>query len=109
MAHTKGLQKNNNENSMEWLPKGEKETSRSIPLTMSFDYKWTEGEVERKERCSLRGELMRPGILYDPQDLSCPTTEKLSVRLLFEMAGLRGMVIEHMEIFNTYLHKNAAY
>lgn len=109
MAQTKVLQKFNDEKAIEWIPKGEKEKSRPIPLTIYFTYKLTEEYVELKERCSLRGDRMRPGIHYDPQAVSCPTSEKLSARLLFSMAAWHCMTIEHVDIFNSYVHKNSAY
>lgn len=48
---------------------------------------------------------MKPGIHFDPDEIQCPTTEKATIRLLFEMAATHGWNLENMAIVNAYVQE----
>lgn len=106
IAHDQALQKLEMERVVDWTqpaPKGEK----PLQLTISYTYKWQpDGTLQsRKARCSVRGDLMKPGIHFDPHKVQYPTTEKTTIRLLFAMAAAHGWHLEHMNIVNAYIHE----
>lgn len=80
-----------------------------MPLTISLQYKWTDGDVERKAFYSLCGDLMLEGVYFDPLSVSCPTADKISTHLMFSMAACNWWAIEHMEILNAYVHLKFIY
>lgn len=106
LAYDGALRKLQDEKVIDWTtpaPNGVK----TIPLTMAFQYKWgSDGKLtKRKARCSLRGDLMRPGEHYDPDHVQCPTADKSTARLLFAIAAGHGWAIEHLDITNAYVHE----
>lgn len=58
-------------------------------------------------RFSVRGDLIHPGVHYDPTQTQFPTTYKASARLLFAIAAAHGWPIEHMDISNSYVQEPA--
>lgn len=84
---------------------------KPIPLTVAFSYKRDiHGEVSsRKARCALRGDLMRPGVHFDPDRTQCPTADKATVRILIAISAAHSWPMEHMDITNAYVHEPAMY
>lgn len=110
VAHDEALAKLDEEGVVDWAAKVPK-CAKPLPLTMTYIYKWSRDgqECKRKARCSIRGDLMRPGQHFDPARTQCPTTEKATARLLFAIAAGHGWPIEHMDISNAYVHEPAMF
>lgn len=85
--------------------------TKSLPLTVSFINKWDpEGaECILKARCFLHGDLMHAVTHYDTMETQCPTVDKTTGRLLLALATVHGCPIEHMDIFNAYVHAPSMY
>lgn len=62
------------------------------------------GVQAQKARCSIRGELMRPGTHYDPYGIQCPSADMSTVRMIFEIEAAHVWSMEHMDIVNAYVH-----
>ena len=79
--------------------------AKLIPLAMGYKYKRTaEGDItERKARCSLRGDLMRPHQHYNPDHTAPPTADKTTIRVLLAVKAAYGLTAAHFDI-NRHSH-----
>lgn len=100
---------------IKWLSKAElgilpKEV-KFIPLTMTFNYKRNKmGEVEeRKSHASLRGDLMKAHIHFDPAQTSAPMVDRVAVRLILAQSVDHGWTLEHFDIESDFLHERYKY
>lgn len=59
-------------------------------------YKWRDGKLYRKARFSLKGDLTKNDINYDPRAVSCSTAEEMITRILFDMKEWNRWKIEQM-------------
>ena len=74
---------------------------------MGYKYKRTaEGEIiERKARCSLRGDLMRPHQHFNPDHTAAPMADKSSIRLLLAIKAAHGRKAAHFDIKSAFTHE----
>lgn len=88
------------------LPKG----TSAIPLTVKYRYKTDSNGViiQRKARCTLRGDLMIPYVHFDPAQTSAHMADRTSIRTIIAFAAASGYHLEHFDISSAYLHENAS-
>lgn len=83
-----------------------------IPMTMTNRYKTTSNtptQLDRKARCSVRGDLMQPHLHYDPAQVATYMAEKASVRMIFALAAAQSLHLEHFDITAAYLYEQYQY
>ena len=85
--------------------------AKLIPLTMGYKYKRTaEGDItEKKARCSLRGDLMRPHQHYNPDHTAAPMADKTTIRLLLAVKAAYGLTAAHFDIKSAFTHETYKY
>ena len=78
-----------------------------IPLMMIYRCKRSaEGHIlQRKARCNLRGDLMKPGLHYDPNHTTTYTADRTTQRLLIVIHAAKNIPLEHFDIKSAYLHE----
>ena len=111
-AHDTELQNLDHHNSIEWLPQNfHPPRNAVIPLMMLYRYKRAEDGtiLQRKARCNIRGDLMKPGIHFNPQHTTTYTADRSTQRLLFALHANNKMPIEHFDIKSAYLHEKFQY
>eukprot|EP00737_Agarophyton_chilense_P005094 gb/GEZJ01007131.1/.p1 GENE.gb/GEZJ01007131.1/~~gb/GEZJ01007131.1/.p1 ORF type:complete len:118 (+),score=12.02 gb/GEZJ01007131.1/:44-355(+) len=75
---------------------------------MLYRYKRSaEGHIiQRKARCNLRGDLMKPGLHYDAKHTTTYTADRTTQRILIALHATHNMPMEHFDIKLAYLHEN---
>lgn len=61
--------------------------------------------LQRKARCNLRGDLMKPGLHYDPKQTTTYTADRTTQRMLIAMHASQQLPLEHFDIKSAYLHE----
>lgn len=74
---------------------------------MSFNCKRDEqGDIEeRKARGSVRGDIMKPTIYFDPQCTSAPMVNRVAVRIVLKYSVQNGWLLEHMDIHSAFINE----
>ena len=107
-AHNTELNNLDAHHSIEWLPSEFQPPPKSvIPLMMIYRYKRSaEGNIlQRKARCNLRGDLMKPGLHYNPEHTTTYTADRTTQRLLIAIHATTNYPLEHFDIKSAYLHE----
>eukprot|EP00737_Agarophyton_chilense_P001219 gb/GEZJ01001361.1/.p1 GENE.gb/GEZJ01001361.1/~~gb/GEZJ01001361.1/.p1 ORF type:complete len:266 (-),score=12.80 gb/GEZJ01001361.1/:823-1620(-) len=75
---------------------------------MLYRYKRSaEGNVvQRKARYNLRGDMMKPGIHYNPKPTTTYSADRTTHRMLIALHARHQMPLEHFDIRSAYLHEN---
>lgn len=94
-----------------WLHPSTKPPSKQIPLTLSFNYKRDEqgGIEECKARGSVRGEMMKPHVHFDPQCTSAPMVDRVAARMVIAHVVKNGWTLEHMDIHSAFINEKYKY
>ena len=110
ISHNKELDKLDSMGAIKWGPLPEK-LSKLIPLIMTYRYKRDKNGniVERKARCSIRGDLMRPNIHFDPAATTAHLTDKQTIRTVFAIIAQIGLQAEHFDITSAFKHEKYAH
>lgn len=82
--------------------------TKLIPLTMTYRYKRdTDSSItEPKARCSVRGDLMKPNVHYNPEHTASHMADKTTVRLLLAIKAAANLPSEHFDIKTAFIHEN---
>lgn len=81
-----------------------------ISLTMTYRHARRDngGIVRRKDRCSIRGFLMRPQVHYGPNNTAAYDVEKTTTRSIYAPAARSGFPLRYLDIssdFTTELYR----
>lgn len=109
VAHDNELSKIDNMRAIQWIPRNETPPKiRPLPLTMTYKYKRdATGHIEeRKARCAVRGDLMKPHIHYDPDTTATFAEDKTTIRLILAHAAAHRLPLEHFDISSAFLHED---
>lgn len=60
--------------------------------------------IQLKARCSLRGDLMKPGTHFDPRQFTTYTADRTTQRLHLALHAQQNMPVEHFDIKSVYIH-----
>lgn len=89
---------------------------KPLPLTMSYIYKRDNNNsiIRRKSRESVRGDLMKPQVHYDPEKTATHMADKASLRILFAITAQRQLLLDHFYFDTAFLdekfqHPNPVY
>lgn len=108
-AHNDELEQLETQKAIEWLPPSEIPTNaKTISLTMTYRYKRdAQGKItDRKARCSIRGDLMKPNIHYDPSRTAAYSADKATIRLIFAIAAYNRQPTRHFDIQSAFTHES---
>ena len=108
ISHNAELDNLDAHHSIEWLPSHFQPPHQSIiTLMMIYRYKRSaEGHIiQRKARCNLRGDLMKPGLRYSPNHTATYTADRTTQRLLIAIHATTKYPLEHFDIKFAYLHE----
>ena len=74
---------------------------------MAYLYKRdSDGNItERKARCDVRGDIMKPGIHYNPDDTTTFAADKATIRFLLCDASAHQLPTGHFDISSAFLHE----
>ena len=98
IAHDSELAKIDQMRAIDWIPRSLTHTkSKPIPLKMTYRYKRdSNGHIEeRKARCAVRGDLMKPNMHFDPNNTATFAADKTSIRLLLAHAAAHRLHRAH--------------
>eukprot|EP00178_Gracilaria_changii_P023027 TRINITY_DN68_c0_g1_i13.p1 TRINITY_DN68_c0_g1~~TRINITY_DN68_c0_g1_i13.p1 ORF type:complete len:1094 (-),score=78.92 TRINITY_DN68_c0_g1_i13:769-4050(-) len=107
-AHDDELENLDQHDSIQWLPRDFVPPKEAvIPLMMLYRYKRSaDGTIlQRKARCNLRGDLMQPGLHFDPKNITTYTADRTTQRLLIAAHVTYKFPLEHFDIKSAYLHE----
>jgi hypothetical protein len=77
----------------------------TIPSTWRFKLKRNiDGTLTYKARCCARGDMTKPGLDYDPDDLFTPVASHNAVRMLIASSTELDWELVHLDFSNAYLH-----
>lgn len=81
--------------------------TKPISLTMAYRYKRSATGViiQRKARCSVRGDLMRPHEHFDPSATAAYAADKATVRLVLATAANQSQPLNHFDITSAFTHE----
>jgi len=98
-------------NDIEWTQRDDLPHRKEIiPMLMTYRYKTTGShQVTRKAQCSVRGDLMRPHLHYDPSKVATYMADKTCVRTVLALAAAQDLILGHMDITGAYLHEKYAH
>ena len=109
-AHDEELDKLNAMGAFKWgpLPPGH---SKPIPMIMAYRYKRSpKGQItERKARCSIRGDLMKAHVHFEPNHTAAHLADKLTVRLIFAIIASMQLHAEHFVISSAFPYEKYEY
>lgn len=73
---------------------------------MFYKYKRDEDRTitQRKARCNLRGDFMKPGLHYNPRHTTTFTANRSTRRMLLALYTTQKLPVEHFDIKSAYLH-----
>ena len=109
LAHDEEISKIDTMKAIKWLPNEQiPQNARPIPLTMTYRYKRDpDGDItERKAQRAVRGDLMLPGIHYDPNNTSTFAADKTTIRIIIGHAAAHHLPAEHLDISSAFHHSS---
>lgn len=107
-AHDLELSKLDDAGAIQWLsPTQIPAKAKMIPLTMTYRCKRDPNRAvnEHKARCSVRGDLMKPHVHFNPAHKASHMADKSSVRLLLALNAAGNLKCEHLYITSAYIHE----
>ena len=105
-AHDAELDKLDQMGAFTWQPLPPQH-SAPIPMIMTYRYKRDNiGNInERKARCSVRGDLMKPHIHFEPNHTAAHLSDKMTIRVIFALIANRKLIAEHFDITMAFPHE----
>lgn len=105
IAHDKELDQLEQQQAFQWIPDTHKsKITKPIALTITYRYKRNEDGlvIGRKARCSIRGDLMKAKVHYDPDHIASYAADKTSIRALICLATASSMPLRHIDISSAF-------
>ena len=107
IAHDSELDNLDDTETARWIPDNKlPKNAKVIPLKMTYkDKQGPHNDIRRKARCSVRRDLMKADIHYNPDHTTTYMAEKATFRLLMAISAAKKWNIEHFNITAAYLHE----
>lgn len=107
-AHDLELNKLDDAGAIKWHSPAQTPTNaKMIPLAMTYRYKRDPNSAvnEDKARCSVRGDLMKPHVHFNPAHKAPHMADKSTFRLLLALKAAGNLKCEHFDITSAYIHE----
>lgn len=110
-THNQELEQLDEQPAIIWMDPAEAPTGcKTIAQTMKLWYnRQTDGKnIKRKACCDIRGEVMMPGLHFDPANTAAYSVDKTSIPILSTLATARGHLLLHLAVpagFTTEAYK----
>ena len=74
---------------------------------MKYRYKRTTSGIllERKARCTARGDRMVSKVHFDPAHTAAHTADKATIRLLIALSAAHGLPLDQLDIKSAFVHE----
>lgn len=112
IAHNTEIEQLNEQHAIEWLnPVDTPPDCEPIRPTIFYRYKHeADGTTSaRKSRCSVRGDLMRPNVHFDPSKTSSYAADRASIRLILALAAVNAHPLSHIYITSAFTSETYDY